>query len=69
VFHGNLWARNGRAIPNADGDDFSAGGYVMPPEWVNAVHRTQTGHLPDPPDPAPMEQGISVYFTDMLYAA
>ena len=25
--------------------------------------RTQTGHLPDPADPAPSGQGIPVYFT------
>jgi hypothetical protein len=29
--------------------------------------RTQTSHLPDPYDPTPVEQGIGVYFTDMVY--
>ncbi len=67
VFQGNLWGHGGRALPGAGEKDFADGGYAMPPDWVNAVHRTQTGHLPDPPDPAPMDQGISVYFTDMVY--
>jgi hypothetical protein len=67
VFQGNLWGHGGRALPGTGEKDFAAGGYAMPPDWVNAVHRTQTGHLPDPPDPAPMDQGISVYFTDLLY--
>ena len=39
------------------------GGYKMSVEFVNAVHRTQTGNLPDPADPAPCRSGISVYFT------
>jgi hypothetical protein len=58
VFQGNLWGAGGRA---ADKDD--KGGYVMPAEWVKAVERTQTSHLPDPVDPRPAEQGIGVYFT------
>jgi hypothetical protein len=54
VYHGNLAQ--------------DAGGYKMPPEFVNAVHRTQTSHLPDPIDPEPIEQDISVYFTRLEYA-
>ncbi len=46
---------------------YEGGGYQMPPEWVNMIERTQTGHLPDPFDPTPVEQGIGVYYTDMLY--
>lgn len=62
VFHPNLWGDSGRAT---DKDD--KGGYVMPPEFVNMVERTQTSHLPDPYDPTPVEQGIGVYYTDMTY--
>jgi hypothetical protein len=40
---------------------------MMSPQFVNAVHRTQTAHHPDPPDPAPCKRGISVYFGDMVY--
>ncbi|MFC2124345.1 hypothetical protein ACFLU5_06005 [Bacteroidota bacterium] len=46
---------------------YEGGGYEMPPEWVNMIERTQTGHLPDPYDPSPAGQGIGVYYTDMLY--
>jgi hypothetical protein len=30
------------------------------------VQRTQTSHLPDPVDPTPVEQGIGVYYTELL---
>ena len=66
VYHGNIWGAGGRKA--AKTETLSAqdsGGYRMPPAFVNAVHRTQTSHLPDPPDPEPIEQGISVYFTDL----
>ncbi len=65
VFQGNLWGHGGRAI--APGGKQESGGFVMPPEWVNMVQRTQTAHLPDSPDPAPIEQGIGVYFTTFSY--
>lgn len=55
VFMGNVWGDNGR-------------GYSMAPAWVNMVQRTQTGSLPDPVDPAPVERGIEVYFTALDYA-
>lgn len=31
------------------------------------MQRTQTSHLPDPVDPAPVAQGIQVYFTHLVY--
>jgi hypothetical protein len=62
VYQGNIWGAGGRAT-----DVDNRGGYVMPPDWVNMVQRTQTSHLPDPYDPTPIDQGISVYYTDMLY--
>jgi phosphodiesterase/alkaline phosphatase D-like protein len=69
VFHGNVWGAGGRATPpgtnGAAAQD--AGGYKLPADWVNMVQRTQTSHLPDPFDPTPVEQGIGVYYTDMLY--
>ncbi len=66
VYHGNIWGAGGKKAEKTD--ELTAqdsGGYRMPPEFVNAVHRTQTSHLPPPIDPAPIEQGISVYFTDL----
>lgn len=69
VFHGNVWGAGGRATPpgmsGANAQD--QGGYKLHPEWVNMVQRTQTAHLPPPVDPEPVEQGIGVYFTDILY--
>ena len=69
VYHGNIWGAGGeRAEPGPRfRRDTDRGGYRMPPEWVNAVHRTQVAHLPDPVDPAPLGNGISVYFTSMEY--
>lgn len=43
------------------------GGYLMSPEFVKMVERTQTSHFPDPYDPTPVHQGIGVYYTDMTY--
>ena len=66
VFHGNLWGAAGKAADVSHGYSGPAqdsGGYKMSVEFVNAVHRTQTGNLPDPADPAPCRSGISVYFT------
>jgi len=66
VYHGNLWGAGGRPVPQGldskDGQD--AGGYKMPARFVNMVQATQTSHLPDPVDPAAVEQGIGVYFTE-----
>lgn len=69
VYHGNIWGAGGIATPaglsGAAAQD--QGGYKLPPVWVNMVQRTQTSHLPDPFDPEPVAQGISVYYTDILY--
>lgn len=65
VFQGNVWGGGGRAAETFE--EHNDGGYFMPAEWVNMVQRTQTSHLPDPFDPTPVEQGIAVYFTGMLY--
>ncbi|MEC7583845.1 MAG: alkaline phosphatase D family protein [Planctomycetota bacterium] len=62
VFQGNLWGAGGRKARRDN-----EGGYVMPADWVRMVERTQTSHLPDPADPAPVGQGIGVYFTNLDY--
>ncbi|MCB1019665.1 MAG: alkaline phosphatase D family protein, partial [Acidobacteria bacterium] len=69
VFQGNIWGQAGRPLPKkeASGPGFEQGGFLMPVDWVNAVQRTQAGHLPDPVDPAPCASGIEVYFTEMRY--
>jgi len=66
VFQGNLWGEGGAAMPGGASDS-SAGGYREPPAMVNVVHRTTTAHHPDPFDPTPGAQGISVYFGDMVW--
>jgi hypothetical protein len=62
VGHGNLWGENGRKSLDKNGND---GGYIYPAAYVKQVERQQTWHLPDAPDPAPVEQGIGVYFTSL----
>jgi alkaline phosphatase D len=66
VYQGNLWGCGGRATPpGLEGSAAQdAGGYLMSARFVNMVQKTQTSHLPDPVDPEPADQGISVYFTD-----
>jgi len=70
VFHGNLWGAGGGPSDVSKGYGNTAqdsGGYKMSVEFVNAVHRTQTGNLPEPADPAPCRSGMSVYFTSLAY--
>ena len=62
VGHPNLWGENGaRSTLSGNAD----GGYFYPVEYVNLVQRQQTWHLPDAVDPAPVNRGITVYFTRM----
>jgi len=69
VYHGNIWGAGGIATPpGLSGQNAQdAGGYKMPPDWVNMVQRTQSSSLPDPYDSTPVEQDISVYYTNMNY--
>jgi hypothetical protein len=60
VGHPNLWGENGKLTKRQDGSD---GGYFYPVDYVNMVQRQQTWHLPDPVDPAPVDRGITVYYT------
>jgi alkaline phosphatase D len=70
VYHGNLWGESGKPAPEGK-TSYEAqdpGGYRMPSQWVNMVQRTQTSHLPDPYDPRPVKQNISVYYCELDYA-
>ena len=62
VGHGNIWGEGGKVCRLRGGAD---GGYAMPPAYVNMVQRAQTSHLPDPYDPTPIQQGITVYYTSL----
>lgn len=59
MYQGNIWGQGGRPAPE---DDQNRGGYVRDAAWVNMVQRTQCAHNPDPWDPTPIQQGISVYY-------
>lgn len=66
VFQTKMWGAAGKAADVSLGYGATAqdsGGYKMSTEFVNAVHRTQTGNLPDPTDPSPCRSGVTVYFT------
>ena len=60
VGQANIWGENGKRASAPTGPD---GGYYYPASYVNMVQRQQTWHLPDPYDPTPIRQGISVYYT------
>ena len=65
VFQGNIWGEGGAAMK---GDNTSSlGGYIEPVRMVNAVHKINCGHHPDPFDPTPAKRGMSVYYGDMVY--
>lgn len=63
IGQGNLWGENGKVSTAKGSPD---GGYTYHPEYVKMVERCQTAHLPDPFDPTPVEQGIGVYYTNLL---
>lgn len=60
VGHANLFGAGGRPAKVLE-----EGGYVKPPAYVNMVQQQQTLHLPDPYDPTPVDQGITVYYTSL----
>ncbi len=64
VYHGNLWGWGGRL--NRTGHN-AGGGYLCSPYFVNMVHKTQSGHLPDPYDPLPIRNGITNYYTNFTW--
>lgn len=64
MYQGNIWGNGGRAAPQGDQN---RGGYRCAADWVNMVQRTQCGHDPDPFDPAPVEQDITVYYGAFRY--
>ena len=63
IGQGNLWGEGGKKAEVRAGHD---GGYFYHPEYVKMVERCQTAHLPDPYDPTSVEQGIGVYYTNLI---
>ena len=66
VFHGNLWGEGGEEKPEGAGSSDTKG-FMQSVEMVNVVNRTQCGQLPDPYNPTPIKQGMSVWYTDLTY--
>jgi alkaline phosphatase D len=66
VYHGNLWGEAGEAMPEGAGTSDSRG-FRQSVKMVNAVNRTQCGHLPDPFDPTPIKRRMSVWYTSLTY--
>jgi len=64
VYQGNIWGWSGRKNTTGSNRD---GGYIYSPKFVNMVQRCQTAHDPDPYDPTPILQGITVYYTAFKY--
>ena len=62
VGQANIWGENGKVATTSAGP---SGGYYYPSKYVNMVQRCQTWHLPDPYDATPIENDISVYYTDL----
>ncbi|MDE0104010.1 MAG: alkaline phosphatase D family protein [Bryobacterales bacterium] len=67
VYQGNIWGAGGRKAHGYGKPGQDQGGYVMDPRFVHVVQTTQTANMPDPYDPTPIDQGIAVYYTDLLY--
>lgn len=67
VFQGNLWGGHGiaKSSDKKNTDDYM--GFAQTVRFVNAVNRSQCSHLPDPFDPSPIEQGMSVWYTSLNY--
>jgi alkaline phosphatase D len=63
VYQGNLWGEGGAGRVTTQ----EAGGYDLPAEWVNVVHRTQTAHHPDAYDPLPAKRGTLNYYGPLTY--
>ena len=62
VGQGNLWGASGR---KSTARACSDGGYVQDPQYVREVEFAQTGYLPDPYDPTPVQRDIGVYYTSL----
>ena len=67
VFQGNLWGGGGIARPSGTANSDDLLGFTQTVKMVNVVNTSQCSHLPDPFDPAPIEQGMKVWYTSLNY--
>lgn len=66
IFQGNLWGESGEDM--AEGARVgTVGGFRQSARMVNVVNQTNCGQLPDPTDPTPIKQGMSVWYTSIIY--
>lgn len=63
VYSNDLWGDGGKFMTGSR----TSGGYPMHPMWVQAVEKTQMGHLPDPWDPDPLPSGIRPHYTELVW--
>jgi len=63
IGQGNIWGEYGKKASSQAGND---GGYFFHADYVKMVERCQTAHLPDPYDSTPIQQGIGVYYTNLI---
>ena len=64
VYQGNIWGNGGNAITIRE---HARGGFAMHEDFVNVVMRTQCAHMPRPYDPKPIQRGIDVAYTHLVY--
>ncbi|KVX01282.1 alkaline phosphatase D family protein [Shewanella frigidimarina] len=69
VMQGNLWGVGGRDPVVLEGKTRTEedGGYTQTKSLVNMVYRVQQGHNPDPYDPTPIDNDISVSYCEFVY--
>jgi len=69
VFQGNIWGEGGKTVSIEDWEKHqdAVSGFVQPLDMVDVVMQTNCSQLPDPSDPEPMDNGIPVYYTDLIY--
>ena len=63
MYQGNIW---GERRPQGRGQR-QFGRIYHAARLGQHGQRTQTSHLPDPYDPTPVQQGIGVYYCDLVY--
>ena len=58
----NIWGTGGKN--KALNEAAAEGGYHKSVSYVNMVQRAQTSHLPDPYNDQPLDNGVTVYYTN-----
>ena len=69
VYQGNLWGAGGKNISIQDWNKSTdcISGFVQPLDMLDVVMKTNCSQLPDPYDSTPLENGVPVYYTSLVY--